>query len=346
MWDLTFVEGLAGHRVALIERLHHSMADGLAAVELATVLLDLSPSPPPLDESDPWSPRVPLPVWKAAAADILRLGGVSMRVASWGAQTLTHPITQFRRAAQLGRAISTLVTPKIVAPTSSLNPPITASRAVDFVRLSLGDVRLVAHAFGTTVNDVLLTAVAGGLHSLLDGRGELNEASELQALVPVGLANSSGDLTNSLSALFVRLPIGEPDPVKVLELVSEEVRTDKRRHGALAASAVLHLLDPLPQGVVGALAGVVQHQPFFNVIVTNVPGPPVPLYALGARLLDAFPIVPLLGNQSMGVAALSYNGQLNLGVLSDPASCSDVAVFCEAVQSSIQALLDRARETG
>lgn len=344
MWDLTFVEGLAEHRVAVIERLHHSMADGLAAAELAIVLLDLSPSPHEVDDDGAWVPEPPFPVWRAAANDLLRLGGVWVRATSWGARSVAHPVRAVRHAAQLARAISTLITPKIVAPTSSLTTPITASRAVDFVRLSLGDVRAVADAFGTTINDVLLPVVAGGLHRLLEGRGELTEASELQALVPVGLANPGGGLANTVSALFVRLPIGERDPIRVLERVAQEVSADKRRHQALATSALLHLLDPLPQSVLGALAGVVQHQPFFNVIVTNVPGPPVPLYALGARLLEAFPIVPLVGNQSMGVAALSYDGQLNLGVLSDPATCPDASVFCQAVQSCFEELTERTRE--
>jgi WS/DGAT/MGAT family acyltransferase len=344
MWDLMFVEGLAKHKVAVIERLHHSMADGLAAAELATVLLDLSPSPQEVDDDRAWVPEPPLPVWRAAMNDLLRLGRVWVRTTAWGARSLTHPITQFRQVAQLGRAIGTLVTPKIVAPTSSLTTPISASRAVDFVRLSLGEVREVGDAFGTTINDVLLTVVAGGLHRLLEGRGELTEASELQALVPVGLTNPSGGLANTVSALFVRLPIGERDPVRVLERVAQEVSADKRRHQALAASAFLHLLDPLPQSILGALAGVVQHQPFFNVIVTNVPGPPVPLYALGARLLEAFPIVPLAGNQSMSIAALSYDGQLNLGVLSDPVTCPDASVFCQAVQSCFGVLTERARE--
>jgi WS/DGAT/MGAT family acyltransferase len=343
MWDLTFVEGLADNKVALIERLHHSMADGLAAAELATVLLDLSPEPAEIKDEGLWMPATPLPVWRASIDDLLRLGGIWIRAVSWGAKSVTHPINRLKELAKLSTAISTLVTPKIVAPKSSLNLPITAARSVDFVRLSFAQMHDVAHTFDTTINDVLLTIVTGGFHRLLQSRGELTENSELQALVPVGLENASGGIGNSLSALLVRLPVSEGNPLEILSTVSDEVKANKRRHQSMAASALLHLLDPVPQSVLASVTGVVQYQPFFNVIITNVPGPPVPLYAMGARLLEAFPIVPLAGNQSVSVAALSYEGQLNLGVLSDPASCPDIAQFCAGVRSTLQALVDQSR---
>jgi hypothetical protein len=131
----------------------------------------------------------------------------------------------------------------------------------------------------------------------------------------------------------------------MLTTVSAEMTADKRRHQSMAASSLLRLLEPLPQSVLASLTGIVHHQPFFNVIVTNVPGPPVPLYVMGARLLEAFPFVPLAGNQSISVAALSYEGQLGLGVLTDPATCPDVGLFCAGVLSTFQALVDRTRDT-
>jgi WS/DGAT/MGAT family acyltransferase len=254
---------------------------------------------------------------------------------------VTHPIRLLTEFSKLTEAIGTLATPRTLAPRSSLNVQITAARSVEFVRLSFAEIDGVAHTFDTTINDVLLTIVTGGLHRLFESRGELAEKSELQALVPVGLENVSGGLANTLSALFVRLPIAATDPLEILSTVSAEVKADKRRHQSMAAATLLRLLDPFPQSVLALVAGIVQHQPFFNVIVTNVPGPPVPLYALGARLLAAFPIVPLAGNQSVSVAALSYGGQLNLGVLSDPTSCPDVAIFCAGVRSTLQSLVDQ-----
>ena len=343
LWELIFVEGLTGGRVALVEKLHHSMADGLAASELATVLLDLSPVPPqPGKGAPPWAPAIRPPAWRSAADDLIRLGTIPARVAKLYGRSVLHPVRTMGQLGDLGRALATLLTPKIFAPRSSLNAQITDARSVEFVRMPFREVRHVADTFNVTINDVLLAIVAGGLHDLFKSRGELSGNSELQALVPVGLVNAEGrGLANDVSALFVRLPIGTDDPVTLLRAVSAEVGEDKRRHQALAAITVLRLLEPLPQGVLAVAAEIVQHQRFFNLIVTNVPGPPVPLYALGSKLLEAFPIVPLAGNQSLAVAALSYEGQLNLGVLSDPVACPDVEVFCAGVLANFQSLLVR-----
>jgi diacylglycerol O-acyltransferase / wax synthase len=344
LWDLTFVEGLADHKVAVIERLHHSMSDGLAAATLAAVLLDVSPDPEHRDGECLWTPGGALPLWKAALEDLLRLGDVCLRAVSWSGWSVLHPLRRLREAAELGQAMSTFVTPTIIAPKSSLNGSITAARSVDFVRLSFAQTHDVAGFFDATVNDVLLTIVTGGLRRLLASRGELNPKSELQALVPVGLPSSGESLANRISALFVRLPIGLDDPVEVLRRVSAEVTMDKHRHQSLVMTTILRLFDPLPQGVMAVASGIVHRQPFINLIVTNVAGPPVPLYALGARLLEAFPLVPLGGNQGLGVAALSYDGQLNLGVLSDPATLPDVEAFCEGVERSLRELTERTGE--
>ncbi len=345
LWELTFVEGLSAGRVGLIEKLHHSMADGLAATELATVLLDLSSVPPQGEQVRPWRPDAPPPSWRAAVDDLVHLAALPVRAAKWYGQSILHPILRTREIVDLAAAVSTLATSKIIAPRSSLNKPITQARSVTLIRLPLEQVHDVARSFEATINDVLLTVVAGGLRDLLMSRNELTQHGELQVLVPVGLVNAEGrGLANSVSALFVRVPIGIEDPVTVLKTVSAEVGRDKRRHQALAAGTALRLLEPLPQNLLAAAAGLVQHQPFFNLVVTNVPGPPVPLYALGARLLEAFPFMPLIGNQSLAVAALSYEGQLGLGVLSDPATCPDVEIFCGGVRSVLDALSEHSRE--
>ena len=342
LWDLTFVEGMADGRVALIERLHHSMADGLAAAELATVLFDLSPeSSSPDQPSVPWSPSARPMTW-GAAEDLLRLGALSVRAAKWYLGTFAHPIQRSRELATLARAFGTIVTPHILAPKSSLNERVTGARSMQFVRLPFDEVHDIARSFDSTINNVLLTLVAGGMRALLASRGELSGSSELQALVPVGLVNVEGrGLGNSVSALFVRLPVGVDDPGVVLQLVSAEVGEDKRRHQALAAATFLQLLEPVPQNILAKAVGILDYQPFFNVVVTNVPGPPVPLYALGAKLIEAFPILPLVGNQSLAVAALSYEGQLNLGVLSDPVTCPDADVFCAGVKECHASLVGR-----
>lgn len=343
LWELIFINGLSGRRVAAIEKLHHSMADGIAAAELATVLLDLSPNLPEFGDSAGWSPISAPSFSHGAVRDLLRLGELGIQVASWGGRALMHPLRQAREGIRVARAVATLARPRTVAPRSSLNIEIGPSRSVDFVRLGLEQVREVAHSNGATMNDVLLTIVAGGLHRLLESRGELTATSQLQALVPVGLGDSEGrGLANKVSAYFVRLPVGDADPVSGLHAISERMGWNKEQHQELAAETFLQLLDPVPQQVLAKVVGLVQHQPFFNLIVTNVPGPPVPLYALGAKLLEVFPIVPLAGNQSIGVAAMSYEGQLNLGVFADPDVCPDVDAFCQGARSTLRILVGKA----
>ncbi len=342
LWELIFVEGLDDHRVALIEKLHHSMADGLAAAELATVLLDLSPHPGSVGHPGDWLPTGPPPVALGAARDLLHLGELSLQAAGWGAWTLLHPLRRAKGFVRTSNAMGTLVRPRTIAPRSPLNAQIGPARQFQFVRLSLAEVRDVAHFEDATINDGLLTIVTGGLRKLLERSGELTSTSELQALVPVGLEGHQGrGLANKVSAFLVRLPVGLADPGAVLKAVSSGTKRNKEHHQELAVGIFLQLLEPLPQSLLARVAGLVQHQPFFNLIVTNVPGPTVPLYALGAKVLEVFPIVPLVGNQGLGIAALSYEGHLNLGVFSDPAICPDTELFCQGAQSTLETLVER-----
>jgi diacylglycerol O-acyltransferase / wax synthase len=232
----------------------------------------------------------------------------------------------------------------VIAPRSPLNVSITASRAFRVVRMDLDDVKATARAYGTKVNDVVLAVVAGGLRPLLWGRGG-TLPEDFLALVPVDLAGDvARELDNQVSSLFVRLPLDKEDPVESLRIISEETRAVKEVHQEAAFARTLRLLDPFPQSLLALGSRLVQHQHLFNLIVTNVSGPPVPLYALGARLLEAFAVVPLIGDEGLAVAALSYDGSLNLGVLSDPTICPDVDVFCQGAKETMRQLVARARE--
>ena len=169
--------------------------------------------------------------------------------------------------------------------------------------------------------------------------GDLEGTPELQALVPVGLAVGAGrQIGNAVSAFFVRLPVHEADAADALVSIASTTAAHKRQHQELVPALALRLLSPLPQAALSLSSWFLRHQPFFNLIVTNVPGPDVPLYALGARMLEAFPIVPLVGNQGLGIAALSYADSLNLGVFSDPEVCPDVQVFCDAAAATLRRL--------
>ncbi len=340
LWEIWLIDGLEGGRVAMMEKLHHSMADGLAGVELVTVLFDIDRHPA-RDESSPppWRPT-PAPRQTCLIAhDLGRRTMAPLRLAANGIGLLRHPVGAGGGLAPYAAAVGSVVTWKSIAPSLSLNVPVGGGRQVAFVRRPLDDLYELAGHFGVTVNDLLLTAVAGGVRRLLSARGERIEGQSVQVLVPVG-ADHHGDhqLGNRVSAMLVRLPIGPSDPVDRLGSVSQAEASCKHHHQALAAALLFGMLEPLPPPAMVTAARLVHHQPFFNLVVTNIPGPGVPLYVLGARMLEAFPLVPIAGNLSVGVAALSYGGQLAIGLLADPDACPDLDTFADDIDRSFAEL--------
>jgi WS/DGAT/MGAT family acyltransferase len=341
LWEIWLIDGLEDGRVAMLEKLHHSMADGLAGVELVTVLFDLDRHPTRSEPSpDPWIPTPPPRQRSVVAHDLGRCATIPLRVATSGLGALRRPVSAGRDVSHYAEALRKLFTWQSVAPSLSLNGPVGQRRQVAFVRQPLLELRGVVEQFGVTINDLLLTAVAGGVGCLLSARGEETEGRTVQVLVPVG-AGHHGDhqLGNAVSAMLVRLPIGALDPVERLRSVSRAQASAKQNDQALAADLLLELLEPLPQPALATVARLVHRQPFFNLVVTDVPGPGLPLYVLGARMLEAFPLVPIAGNLSVGVAALSYDGQLTVGLLADPTACADLDVFADGIGRTFAALV-------
>ena len=332
LWDIWLIDGLEGGRVALLEMLHHSMADGLAGVELATVLLDLEPRTPARHAPDGWQPA-PAPGRLAVATEgVARLAGVARTLAEDGWHAAWHPSEAGYVLARYTSAFRSLLSVSPATPDCSLNAPVGFDRRIVVVRQPMDELRRAERRFGVTLNDLLLTAIAGGVHDLLSARGEVMEGRQLQVLVPVG-SDHHGDrrLGNDVSAMVVRLPIGAAPAAERVREVARAERDSKDHAQSLATHLLLSSLDALPPAALSAASHLVHHQPFVNLVVTNVPGPDVPLYVLGARMLEAVPLVPLGGNLSVGVAALSYNSQLTIGILTDPVACPDVEVLAEGV---------------
>jgi len=343
LWEIWLIDGLEGERVAMIEKLHHAMADGLAGVELVTVLFDLDRHAKHDHSAHPWQPeRVPRQS-SILASDLGRRVRFPLHVASNGIGALRHPVRAGRVMSRYADALGNLVTTGFFAPSSSLNVTIGEGRSVEFIRQRLGDLHDAAGCLGVTINDLLLASVAEGVHCLLSARGESVGRRTVQVLVPIG-ADHHGDhrLGNRVSAMLVRLPVGPADPLDRLRSASRAQASSKRHRQTLVASFLLDLFEPLPQPVVAAASRLVHRQPFCNLVVTNVPGPGVPLFVLGARMLEAFPLVPIVGNLSVGVAALSYGGQLTVGLLADPDACPDLEVFAAGISDSFSALVSAA----
>jgi diacylglycerol O-acyltransferase / wax synthase len=328
LWEAWFLPGLPQQQVGLFLRANHTIADGVAGMAAFGALLDLdADAPTPL--AAPWTPT-PIPSAGQLLRDNLRRRRQEL---GRGLAGLAHPGRTLRRARAAWPAWREAFAEH--APRTSLNRPIGAERQLTVVRGRLDLAKQIAHAHHAKVNDVVLAAVAGGLRQLLAGRGEDLQGLAPRVMVPISLhheqpGQASG---NQDSMMAVPLPLGEPDPVRRLELIAAE--TAARKHKAR---------PQVTTGIFRFVAGqrawyrLFPRQRSVNLVVTNVPGPPVPLYLAGARLLELFPVVPILANLTLGVGVLSYTGQLNLTVLADRDTCPDLEVFALGVRSALDEL--------
>ena len=338
LWDLRFVTGLSGDRVGLVERVHHALVDGVSGVDVATLLLDLEPDAPDRASPPPWSPPPP-PGTARLLAEVLvdRLADPARALRSV-CRLARRPATTARTTRTVVGGVHTMLRDGLLAPRSSLNAPPSGPRRLAWVRTRLDDVRTAGRAAGTSVNDVVLSAVAGGLRSLLLERGEALPADlVLKVLVPVSLRTPEehGTLGNRVGGIYAPLPVGIGDPEARLAQVGETMRRLKAGSQGDATGVVLGTADALPVAADHLLARAVERQRLVNLVVTNVPGPPIPLFVAGARMLEAFPVVPLAANLSVGVAVLSYDGALTITLTANASTCPDVDVFAEGIERSL-----------
>jgi diacylglycerol O-acyltransferase len=329
LWEAWFLPGLPEGRVGVFLRAHHAMADGISGMAAFGALLDLA-ADTPASVAPPWTPT-PVPSAGELLTDNLRwrLQGLG-RVLSG----LAHPSRTLRRARRVWPAWREFFAEQR-APRTSLNRPIGGGRRLAIVRSRLDLAKQIAYAHHAKVNDVVLAAVTGGLRQLLRHRGEDVEGLVLRAAVPVSLHHEQPGQTsgNKDGAMIVPLPLGEPDPVRRLDLIAAETAERKRHPRPQGASGIMRF-TVVQRAVFRRLA----RQRFVNLYVTNVPGPPVPLYLAGARLLELFPVVPIEGNVTLTVGVFSYAGQLNLTAVADRDACPDVEVFAQGLQGALDEL--------
>lgn len=345
LWHLRFVTGLTGDRVALIERVHHALVDGISGVDVATTLLDLSPEAAPLGPSR-WVPSTPQATPVVLAQSLVAQATAPARVLRAALGAAVHPLRAVRHGAEVATAVGTVVLDGLVAPRSVLNVPVDDGRRLGWITTRLAEVKEAGRIHRATANDVVLASVAHGLRALLLTRGETLRAQDvLKVLVPVSLrdAQHRGALGNQVGALLLRLPIGIDDPVDRLQAVARTTERLKQRREATTSELLLAAADLLPPMLVGPICRLTEDQRVVNVIVTNVPGPQVPLYCRGARMLEAFPIVPLGGNLSLSVAILSYDGALNISVTADATHVPDLEVLRNGIEEGFAAVGATAR---
>ncbi|HEY3007504.1 MAG TPA: wax ester/triacylglycerol synthase family O-acyltransferase [Micromonosporaceae bacterium] len=328
LWQMWFLAGLPDGRVGFYMKVHHAIADGAAGVATLGALLDAAPNP----HTAPGSPFAPAPVpsiRELFADNVRRRARELVRAAS----VLLRPVRTVRGVRAGWPAVhETLATER--APRTSLNRPIGPGRQFAVIRGSIDQVKQVAHRYGATVNDALVAAIAGGLRDLLRGRGERVDDVVLRAYAPVSLHRERPGLArgNKDGVMAISLPLGVPDPIARLRLIAAETAERKKRTRPPAGTL---LRNRVAQRV---FLRLMARQRWANVYVANVPGPPVPLYLAGARLLELFPMVPLTGNLTLGVGALSYAGQFNITAVADRDACPDVEIFAEGVRDALRSM--------
>jgi WS/DGAT/MGAT family acyltransferase len=329
LWELWLLPGLPQRRVGALLKLHHVFADGAAAVAAFGALLDLT-----ADAATPVAPQwtpTPIPTAGELLRDNLRRRRQEL---GRGWSGLAHPGRTLRRARRALPAWREVLTEQR-APRTSLNHPVGADRQLAIIRGRLDLTKHIAHVHHAKVNDVVLAAVAGGLRQLLASRGEDVQGLVQRAMATISLHDEQPGQAqgNKPGWMMVPLPLGEPDPVRRLDLIAAETAARKHKARPEAGSGIFRFVAG--QRVWYRLF---PRQRSVNLVVTNASGPPVPLYLAGARLLELFPMMPPMGNLTLVVAVLSYAGQLNLTAVADRVGCPDVEVFAQGVRSALDDL--------
>jgi len=344
LWEIYVVEGLVDGKFAIITKTHHAMVDGISAIDIGQVILDVTPVPRDMPD-DLWVPRPepgPVALVLDAVAEIVGGPAAVVNAVKWGVQDARYVVS--RSVSAVGGLFSAARVAARPAPSNPLNAPIGSQRRFAVARTSLDDYKTVRKESGGTVNDVVLTVVAGALRGWMLSRGvPVTASTTVRAMVPVSVRGDSeeGQLGNRVSSYLVDLPVGEPNPVVRLSQISYSMQAHKDSGQSVAAEALVALSGFAPPTLhaLGARAANSFTRRLYNVVVTNVPGPQFPLFAAGAQLLEMFPVVPLTGDQALSIGLTSYNGGVYFGLNADRDTLFDVDVIANLIEESLAELL-------
>jgi WS/DGAT/MGAT family acyltransferase len=349
LWETWLVQGLEDNRFALISKTHHSLIDGVAGVDLTTVLFDLNPVPPEIPAEIPeWTPNAEPSDAQLIAEGVKGVVKAPVDLAARALRAVQHPQRAAAGAREAAEGIGEVVWAGMnPAPETPLNVPIGPHRRLYWVKSSLADFKKIKDELGGTVNDVVLAVVTGALRRWLRARGIRTEGLELRALVPVSIRSSdeSGQLGNRIAAMRGPLPVYVQDPVERLRIVSEAMRGLKDSKQALGAEVIAGLQDFAPPTLLAQASRLNFSTRLFNCIVTNVPGPQFPLYIQGRELLDLIPVAFLPEDHALAVAMMSYNGGLTFGLLGDYDAMPDIDEIGDHNIQSLDELLEAAGAT-
>jgi diacylglycerol O-acyltransferase / wax synthase len=357
LWEMAIIDGLGGGRWALATKTHHCMVDGVGSVDIGHVILDGEPAPGEEGDRDsdarteslilgdvsPNGARSQRSVPRQLAELPLKLSAAGLGLARRSVGAARHP-ERVRDALRTSRAmVDLLIRDEVVAaPRTSLNVRIGGKRRLAVARVPLASLKSIRAELGGTVNDVVLTAAAGGLRRLLLARGEAPPPDGLRAMVPVNLREAAEQLSlgNRITSLFIHLPVADDRPLARYARQVQEAESLKSGSQALGSRALIGLAGHAPPVVHTFLARSLFATRLFNVTITNVPGPQVPLYAFGSRLTDVWPLVPLAAEHAVALAVFSYDGQVFFALNVDRAAVPDLDVLAEGIEAELAELLE------
>ena len=343
LWELWLVDGLEGGRFAVVGKSHHCLVDGVSGVDITTVLYDTErepeTAPPAAGEWVPGPGRSGAQLFGESVVERLTNPTEIVRGAR---RAVRGPRRLLHNAREALGAMGEFAGAGRAAPPSPFNVEIGPYRRFAWVRGDLAEFKQIKNELGGTVNDVVLAAVTGALGRYMRSRGQSTHELELRALVPISVraSNEHGALGNRVSAMMAPLPVWCEDPVERLGLIREAMADVKDSRQAVGASLLTELTDFAPPTIAGQAARLQARQRFFNLVVTNIPGPQFPLYVLGREMEAVIPMVPLAQNQAVCVAIMSYNGQVNFGLTGDYDAMPDLDALADDLDASIKEMLE------
>jgi diacylglycerol O-acyltransferase len=346
LWEMWIVEGLDGDRFATINKIHHCMIDGMAGADLLGVLLTPEPDER-IGEIHGWHPRKAPDGAELLRDAALRRVTVPLRsVADAGLRAIQDPKRSVEGLGTTALALrDTAVGLFQTASASPLNDAIGAHRRFDWVQTPLEQLRAVKNRTGTKLNDVVLAVVCGAVDRFFEHRGFRpyeEEGFRFRIFCPVGLSAAAGGrrMGNQVSAMTIDAALGVDSPLRRLEVIKERTGEAKRSHMTEGLQLIEEFADWAAPSLMGTLDDLAARAMSFNMVCTNVPGPGFPLYMLGARMLDGFPLVPLFKNQGIGIALLSYDGDLHWGLCADREALPDLHDFKRCIEQSFTDMLE------
>jgi diacylglycerol O-acyltransferase len=336
LWEMWVADRLQDGWIGVVGKAHHAMIDGLAAVEMASLVLDSTPEPPP-PEADEWRPALaPEPARLLAEGVADRLDQTA-RFWMWPLRTVRHPKALAARALLGARALGDALRPAI--PDPELNQPISSRRHLARAHRPLGDLKRVKRRFDATINDVVLAAAAGGVRRFLEQHGR--KPPPLKAMVPVSMRaqRAQAELGNEISFVFVDLPCNEPDPQRRLQAIKAQIGECKREGRPEGADLILRAFGYAPHMVQKTLAHLVAAPSTFNLVVSNIPGPREPMYLLGCELEEAYPVVPIADRHAVSIGMTTIKDEACFGVYADCKALPDADLLADCIDASVQELV-------